>query len=192
MRQSGWVMGWLTTLFLLSQPLPAAEVAGVSIPDRIQVEGVAQPLVLNGAGVRKKFFFKIYIGALYLPSPSHAPREIIESKGAKRVMMHFLYDEVAQAKLTEGWWSGFRANQDAQALAALRDRIERFAGLFGDAKAGDRIWIDYLPGRGTRVTINGREKGVVPGADFNRALLRIWLGAEPVTGDLKQAMLGLE
>jgi len=31
---------------------------------------------------------------------------------------------------------------------------------------------------------------VIPGEDFNRALLRIWLGDRPADGDLKRGMLG--
>jgi hypothetical protein len=182
----------LPALLFFSLPLRAAEVAGVSIPDRVDVVGVERPLLLNGAGVRKKFFFKIYIGALYLPTPRHSAKQIIQSAGPKRILMYFLYDEVGREKLTDGWWSGFRANHDESAIATLKTRIGQFSDLFDDAKRDDQVWVDYLPGKGTRVTINGKLRGIVPGADFNRALLRIWLGDEPVTEDLKQALLGLE
>jgi hypothetical protein len=50
---------------------------------------------------------------------------------------------------------------------------------------------DFIPGTGTRVTINGEEKGVIEGADFYAALLDIWLGDEPADDDLKDAMLGM-
>jgi len=59
---------------------------------------------------------------------------------------------------------------------------------------GDVILIDYLPGSvpgsGTRVTINGVVKATIAGEDFNRALLRIWLGDKPADSDLKKGMLG--
>ena len=44
----------------------AAEVGGVRLDDKASVGGKA--VVLNGAGVRTKVFFKIYVGSLYLPA----------------------------------------------------------------------------------------------------------------------------
>jgi len=57
-------------------------------------------------------------------------------------------------------------------------------------KKGDRIVIDYLPERGTQVTVKGNLKGVIPGEDFNQALLRVWLGDEPADKGLREGMLG--
>jgi hypothetical protein len=38
--------------------------------------------------------------------------------------------------------------------------------------------------------MKGQVKGVIEGDDFNRAMLRIWLGPKPPSGDLKNGMLG--
>jgi hypothetical protein len=39
--------------------------------------------------------------------------------------------------------------------------------------------------------VAGQQRGKdIPGEDFYRALLRIWLGEKPVQDDLKQALLG--
>jgi hypothetical protein len=38
--------------------------------------------------------------------------------------------------------------------------------------------------------LDGKERGAIKGADFNRALTNIWLGGHPVQNDLKKAMLG--
>jgi hypothetical protein len=40
------------------------------------------------------------------------------------------------------------------------------------------------------VRINAELQGTVPGNDFFRALLKIWLGDRPVSKSLKQGMLG--
>lgn len=190
MMMKQWLYGLLVVLSLGGTPLLAEEIAGVKVPQSDKVAGSKQELLLNGAGVRYKFIFKIYIGALYLPEKQHAPEAVISSPGPKRILMHFLYDRVEQKDLTEAWREGFEANHPAEALARLKSRIERFSGLFGDAVAGDQIWIDQLPGGDTRVTVNGVEQGTVPGADFYPALLRIWLGDDPVTVELKRALLG--
>jgi hypothetical protein len=53
------------------------------------------------------------------------------------------------------------------------------------------ITLDYIPESGTRVTLNGEPKGeAIAGDDFYRALLRIWLGENPVDSSLKKALLG--
>ena len=74
----------------------------------------------------------------------------------------------------------------------MNDRIGEIEDLFTDAHKGDQIWLDYLPGKGTRVSINGKTAGTVPGDDFYPSLLRVWLGESPVTSDLKKAMLGIQ
>ena len=174
---------------LITAPtLWAKEVAGVTLADEVNVGGT--PLRLNGAGVRSKFFVKVYVGGLYLPSKSHSAAEVLAMKGPNRVVMHFLYDEVSKDKLVDGWTEGFENNQDEAAMKRLRTRLDRFNALFDTVHSGDVIELDYLPKRGTVVRIKGAEKGVIEGADFNRALLAVWLGDEPADGDLKEALLG--
>ena len=151
-----------------------------------------QPLQLNGAGIRYKFVFKIYIGALYLPETQQDAETILTSGGGKRVLMHFLYDKVQKKDMDAAWLEGFEDNLDKATFTSLKPRIDEFAGLFGDVVEGDQIWIDALPGVGTRVSINGEEQGVIAGDDFYPALLRIWIGEEPITHDLKRQMLGQE
>ena len=47
-------------------PIYAAEVGGVKLDDKVAVGG--QELALNGAGVRSRVMFKVYVGSLYLPA----------------------------------------------------------------------------------------------------------------------------
>jgi hypothetical protein len=79
-------------------------------------------------------------------------------------------------------------------MAALKDRLKQFSETMlaiGEARSGTSIVIDWLPESGTRLTVNGQVKGrEITGEDFYRALLKIWLGQQPVQSDLKQALLG--
>ena len=53
---------WLLIAALMFSPISAArEVAGVVLPETLQIPDNAIALHLNGAGIRKKVFFKIYI-----------------------------------------------------------------------------------------------------------------------------------
>ena len=99
-------------------------------------------------------------------------------------------DEVEAAKLVEAWNEGFEGNLDKAELARLRPRIDAFNALFTDVRRGDEVRLDYLPGKGTEVWYGDTLRGVVEGADFQAALLSIWLGDKPADKSLKAAMLG--
>lgn len=175
-------------ILLLSVPLAAREVGGVNVPEIVEVGGA--PLVLNGAGLRTKFFVKVYAGALYLPKLEKDATRVLAHEGPAAVHLHFIHSEVSAAKLVDAWNDGFSANLDATQLAVLKARIDRFNALFQTARKGDVIRLDYNPGAGTSVIIKGETRGTIEGADFFRALLAIWLGKHPADDDLKRSLLG--
>ena len=174
-------------IILCSFTTNALEIEGIHIPETLRSD-----LQLNGAGVRSKFFFKIYIAELYLQHPSTKSQEILDTPGRKRMTMHIIYDEVGKEKLIDGWNDGFTGNLTSDQLKALAPRIKKFNELFVDVRKGEEIILDYTPDLGTTVTIAGNNKGTIKGADFNRALLSIWLGDEPVGDDLRNSLLGIK
>ncbi|NOY63573.1 MAG: hypothetical protein GXP10_10585 [Gammaproteobacteria bacterium] len=180
----------LLLLFLLPAGGYAQEVAGVNVAEQIRLANTT--LKLNGAGIRSKFFFDIYVGALSLPQKAEEAETAINMNGPKRILMHFLYKEVEKKKLVEGWNDGFENNHTREQLKPLKTELEAFNKLFVTVKRGDRIELDYLPETGTWVSINGQTKGNIPGENFYPALLKVWLGEDPADSDLKEAMLGSE
>lgn len=177
-------------LILLSGMVQAREFKDVNVPEQVQLDGTN--ISLNGVGMRTKFFFDIYVGALYLESAVKTTEEALSQKGPNRIFMHFVYGEVASEKLVSGWNDGFEGNLSEDQLTELTERIKTFNAMFDTAHAGDEVLLDYLPEQGTRVTIKGEVKGVIEGEDFNRALLSIWLGDEPADDGLKEAMLNTD
>ena len=181
---------WLLIAALMFSPISAArEVAGVVLPETLQIPDNATALHLNGAGIRKKAFFKIYVAGLYMPSHQTTPDHIVNLAGPKRIHMHFLYKEVKQEKLIKGWQEGFRNNLDDAGFEELAPRLTKFNSLFRTMKRGEVIDLDYLPNVGTRVWINGELKGQIEGAEFYSALLKVWLGESPADANLKDAFL---
>jgi hypothetical protein len=176
------------TFAAISPTTHARTVSGVDVPERASVKGTT--LVLNGAGMRVKFFFDIYVCGLYLPKAAHDTKSVLAQTGPRRVLMHFVYKKVGRDKLVDAWNEGFADNSSKAELAGLRKRIDAFNDLFETVSRGDIVLLDYEPDIGTRVSINGKDKGTIAGKDFNDALLRIWLGKEPVTNSLKREMLG--
>lgn len=141
-------MGYLFSILLLvfSSSLPAREVAGIEVAERVQAGGAT--LNLNGAGIRWKFVFKIYVGALYLVDKADSPEAVYSLAGPKRIDMHILYDEISRDKLVDGWNDGFEGNLNADELSAMQSRIASFNNSFTDVKAGDVIAWRCCPVRG--------------------------------------------
>jgi Chalcone isomerase-like len=169
----------------------AAEVAGVKLDDRTQVGDA--PLVLNGAGLRKRAFFQVYAIGLYLPQKSASPAAVLAQQGAKRVAIHMLRD-VGADTFTEALVDGIRANHSEAEAKALEPRIKELAAIIAElkeAKKGMALALDWQPKDGTLMLVNGALRGKpIAGEDFYRALLRIWIGEKPVQDDLKKALLG--
>ncbi len=175
-------------LFLLSFPGYSKEIGGVELPGSITVDD--QELVLNGAGLRKKFFFKIYACGLYLENPSGDAGRIIRADKAMALRLHFIYKEVPSEKVKESFQEGFDSCTVVE-IDKIRNKIERFFGFLRTAtKKGDIYQFNYLPGQGVRVLYNGEALGEIEGLDFKKALFCIWLGENTNLPDLKPHLLG--
>lgn len=179
----------LFSLFI-SLSLHAQTVANVDIANTVSHSAQSTKLVLNGAGIRSKFIYDIYVGSLYLEKKQNNANDIYKANGEKRISMHFLYDEVSKEKLVAGWNDGFENNHSSDELVKIKSQIQQFNDLFVTVKKGDVINLNFIPTTGTSVVINGKTMGLVKGDDFFVALLKLWLGDEPGDSDLKEAMLG--
>jgi hypothetical protein len=171
---------------LLAAPALAREVSGVKVPDTLAAAG--KTLQLNGAGVRKKFIVKVYVGALYLEAPSADPAAIVAADEAKAVRMFFLRD-VSQDQVMGAFKDGFE-NNSKERLAELLPKLERLRPAIPDFKEGAVLSVVYEPGTGTSVSAEKGGSVTVEGKDFADALFRNWLGNDPADGGLKEAMLG--
>jgi len=180
----------LVSAGLLSWNVQALEVAEIRLADKVQVSGAQ--LHLNGAGIRSKFFFKIYVGALYLTQKQSSAEAVITDGQVHRVALHML-SEMSSEKLLDAFNEAIKENHTPAELAPLHVQMTMLKEIFSkvkEVKPGDAIFIDFLPGSGTRISFNGVSQGVIPGPSFYRALLKVWLGDKPVQDDLKKAMLG--
>ncbi|MGH8732697.1 MAG: chalcone isomerase family protein [Burkholderiales bacterium] len=176
----------LTTL--LSAPAGAVEIEGVKLADTATVAG--RDLVLNGAGLRKRLLFDVYVASLYLPAKVSAAAAVLAAE-PRRVEIHMLR-EVGADVFLEALKDGIEANASKAELGAIQPQLSELAKVItaiGETKNGDAITLDFVAGN-TVVTINGVEKTQIAGEGFNRALLKVWLGDHPAQADLKTAMLG--
>lgn len=180
----------LATLLFLSTQAQAAEVSWVKLPDTVYLG--SRDLVLNGAGVRSKFFLDLYIAALYLTEKKSSAEAVLTDEGEKRVALHLLRD-ISADHLFSAFNKALTANHTPSELDALDASIKQFSAIFlamKEVMKGDAITLDYQASRGTQVSVNGVLKGTIAGAAFNTALLKIWLGDKPAQDHLKLKLLG--
>lgn len=168
----------------------ATDVAGVKFDDAAAAGGTE--LVLNGAGLRKKAFFKVYAIGLYLPARTDSAATVLGAKGGKRIQIVTLR-ELSAEQLAEALGKGVEDNNSEADMARIKSRYEEFrTALLSMGKVAEKsdIRIEWN-GSATRVLMNGMQKGRdIAGDDFYAALLKIWLGDKPVQSDLKEALLG--
>jgi hypothetical protein len=192
---NGLVSRWLATLaFALAATTvgaQSAEVEGVKLDPSAQVGGAA--LQLNGAGLRTRVFFKVYVAGLYVPQKSSSAATLLTQKGPRRVAITMLRNVDADT-FSGALVEGLRANHSEAQMAAMKPQVDALTASFkaaGEAKKGDVIHLDFLPDSGTQLTVNGQARGnAIAGEEFFTALLRVWLGDKPADADLKKGMLG--
>jgi Chalcone isomerase-like len=170
----------------------AVEISGVKLEDKLQLD--THQLVLSGAGIRAKFFVHVYAAALYLGEKAHTAEAVLADSGAKRMSFHLMRD-VSGRQVLDGINEAILPNSSEEEMKALESRLYAFEKIFTsvpEIKKGETVNLDYIPGLGTRVTVNGADKGHIAGEDFYRALLKIWVGRKPVQASLKKHLLGGE
>ena len=173
-------------LALVSIAVFALEVGGVKLPDTVTVDGKA--LKLNGAGIRKKAIFKVYVAALYVETPSKDAASLISSSQIKSMRLYMLRN-VEGPKISGAIVEGFENNSKA-AMPELKSRLDQLAKLIPDVKEGETIDLTWVPDKGTQVAVRGTTAGTIEGRDFADALFAVWLGPNPVQEDLKLALTG--
>lgn len=163
----------------------------IQMPNEMSVAGAK--LELNGKGTRKKFFFPVYEGALYLNKKSKNASEIIAADDAKAVSMNFLRT-VPRAKLLEAFSEGFDANNSKEKVTAQKNNIDQMVVMLNHIEKvveGQTLTFTYHPKSGTQMLLDGKLLGTIAGKEFQQALFAVWLGSNPPSEDLKKGMLGL-
>lgn len=181
----------------LAQPAraPAApiELAGVKIEPQVQLAGAT--LRLNGAGIRYRAVFKVYTAALYLQqTPSTTPEAVLAAAGPKRMHVTMLR-EIDANDLGKLFTKGMQDNSSREEFGRAIAGTVRIGEVFSQKKkltAGETFGVDWVPGVGTTIWINGKPTAGDPikEPEFFNALMRIWLGRSPADATLKDALLG--
>ncbi|WP_428502935.1 chalcone isomerase family protein [Roseateles sp.] len=169
------------------------DLAGVKYETQADVGG--QKLQLNGAGIRYKAVFKVYTAGLYMAEKNSNADAVLAAPGAKRIHLVMLR-EVDGNELGKLFTKGMEQNASREEFGKAINGVLRVAEIFSTRKSltsGEYFWIDYIPGTGSTVFLNGKPMGApIKEPEFFSALLRIWLGKSPADDQLKEALLGVK
>lgn len=164
------------------------EMAGITMPDSVK-SGDAS-LVLNGAGIRVKFFMDMYVGGLYLQQKSSDAAAIINADELMAVRLQIVSGLITSEKMEDAVREGFEKSTNEN-TAPIQQEIENFINVFREKiNVNDIYEFFYVPGKGMAVYKNGAPASVIPGIAFKKALFGIWIGDNPAQKNLKEGMLG--
>src|SRR5215471_4626398 len=139
--------------------LQAASLAGVTMPDTVQVGG--KTLVLNGLGLRTKYMVKVYVAGLYVEQKSSDANAIMKSDTPKRIVMHFVHN-VTKSQMTDAFNDGFQDNSP-DAVKGIKTDIDKMLGALDNVKDGEEMVFTYVPGTGTTLSIAGKDRVTIAG-----------------------------
>jgi hypothetical protein len=175
-------------LLLSSGNLFAKTVYDINLPDTVVING--ENLQLNGYGLRKKFFFKIYLGSLYTREKATTTEQVLAMSGAKLIRMNFLYKKVEREKITQAFAEGFAENSPQ---IIDNPDMEQFLHLFNaDFFAGDQVDLELAADGTVSVRQNSELLGNITSPSLAKAVLLIYLGKTPADTSLKKGMLGAD
>lgn len=163
------------------------EIAGITLPATLTYS--SEDLILNGAGVREKFWMDMYAGGLYLKNRAVDASEIINKDEAMAIRLHIVSGMITSKRMVNAVNEGFEnaTNDNTKPIAS---EIKKFKNIFEEEiSKGDIFDLVYIPDEGVVVYKNDKKSGSIKGMEFKKALFGIWLSDNPADKDLKKDML---
>jgi hypothetical protein len=170
----------------------AVEIAGVRMDDT--TKSGSTELKLNGAGIRYKAIFKVYLAGLYVTEKKNNLADIIALPGPKQIRLVMLR-AVSADSFGKNFMDGINHNSTKAEKTKIVGQMQKFGELFAavpELSKGDVLLTEWVPNVGTLISINGkRTADILPDVAFFNALLKIWLGEQPAYAPLKNQLLGI-
>ena len=167
----------------------AANIGGVEIEQTLDAAGTT--LVLQGAGLRKRLFIKLYAAGLYVPEGSPAQATwLVDSDEPIAITLDIVSDLVTRDKMLEALNEGFAASTGGDTSAVAAGIAQLQSAMGGAMAAGSSMTFTYEPAVGTHIYRDNEQVATIEGLAFKRALFGIWLSDKPVATSLKAALLG--
>lgn len=179
---------YILLLFFHLSSYSQKKIAGIEVPLTLKSE--SNVLVLNGAGVREKYFKDLYVLALYVKTRSDSAHKIMFANEPMAFKMHIVSSLISGDKMEEVTDEGFKRSTENN-IEPIRSKIDQFKAVFKESvKKGDVYAFVYEPLKGTHIYKNNVLSCIIPGLDFKKALFGIWLFKRPKDSDIHDKLLG--
>jgi len=156
-----------------------------------QVEG--QNLVLNGNGPFSVNRVKLYSVGIYVPARKSTAEDLLALPGIVRVKMVML-KTVESETMSRRFIADIHANTSKEDRLKIAPQIVQMGMGFGsvaDWNIGDVLTIDWLPGKGTVVRLNGKQMiDTLKDPLLMQTIMKIWIGESAYDAKLKKLLLG--
>ena len=178
----------VVSILLMSFSLGDKEIGGIKMPETLKAGDTT--LELNGAGIRSKYFIKLYVGGLYLQAKTTDVNKVLNADEPMAIRLHIISSMITSEKMEESTREGFENSMDGN-TDSLEGEIEMFIETFKkEIKDGDTFNMVYVPGKGLEVYKNEKLETTIINPKFKKALFGIWLGEDPAQKSLKEDMMG--
>lgn len=179
------------TLFLLIfsfiQGSAQTKVVGTVFPNTMKA-GTTN-LILNGAGLREKYFLDLYVGGLYLQEKDKDAARIMNANEPMAFRITIVSSMITSEKMKDAVLDGFEKSTGGN-TKPIQPKINAFISAFEEKlNIGDTFEMIYWNEK-MQVLKNGKLKVTIDGMEFKKAALGIWLSDNPVDSGLKDDLLG--
>ena len=179
---------YIVLLFACFTAQAQVKIGGISMPSTFKAG--ESNLVLNGAGVREKYWIDLYVGGLFLKAKDNDATKIINADENMAIRLHIISSLITSEKMTESVDEGFKNSLNGN-TAPLANKILLFKTYFKEKISdGDIFDLVYEANKGVTVYKNNKALGTITGLDFKKALFGIWLCEKAASSDLKKKLLG--
>jgi hypothetical protein len=175
----------------------SVDVSGVPLEETVTVGGA--PLKLNGAGYRKRGYFKIDVTALYLQQKATTLESAENAPGVKRVQL-VIQQDITGSQASRYFLIDFEASATPAEFAKLITEVSQVGDIYSSLpkiKKGDIVTMDWIPGKGLIATLNGTAltphgaaSAYINSELLAKVMLRMYVGGK-TPAELHDNLLGL-
>ena len=174
-------------------PTNALVIHELEITEVVPATAQHAEMQLKGASVRRAYgIVDTYVGVLYVADPNLSDEKLISADAARRMVFHVVSSRVSARRFTNAINEGLSINIDRETMKTIKPRVDKLVSLFDHKFVEGTIgYIQWNPEQQqSHIVIDGVEKGTVKGKDLNDAMLKIWIGEQPVSERFKAEVLG--
>ena len=136
-----------------------------------------------------RMFFKLYDARL-LTNASQAQDLALLLNGANSLLLEFDYlRKIDKSIILESSEKILSKNMSPAELDLIQGRVDLINEAYRTVNKGDRSALSYIPGKGTTLWINEKPIVTIEGEDFARLYFRIWLGENPISRQMREALV---